>query len=308
MKWRKYLPIIGILLFIYILYKINIINILEEIFNANIYFVLISFIFVFLGLITQTLKWHVIARKQKINIDFRESFNINFISNFYGFITPSKLGTIIRAEYLRKYTGNIGKGLCNFILDKIMDIASVIFIAITFSFIFKDKLDLPIGVFTMMFLGFVLVTLFFISKERSRFVLNFFYRKFLPEKLKDKAKLTFDSFYENIPKKRYFILFFVLNLVNWIIIYFVMYLIGLSLGVNLPFIYFLAILPIGTLVSIIPISVNGLGTREAALIVMFGIFEISKTKVVSMSILSLLIATVIPAIIASFLMFRKKVE
>jgi len=308
MKWKKYLPIIGISLFIYILYKVNLLNIISEISKANPYLILLSFLVVLLGLITQTLKWYTIAKKQKINISFREAFNINFISNFYGFITPSKLGTVIRAEFLKKHTGNIGKGLCNFILDKILDISSVIFIALIFSFIFKDKLDLPIGIFTSIFLAFILITLFFINKKRSKIILNIFYKKFIPRKYKEKAKVTFDSFYENIPKKRYFPIFFILNLLNWIVIYSTMYIIALSLSINLPFIYFLAILPLGTLVAMIPISINGLGTREAAFITLFQLFEVSITKVVSMSILTLLIATIIPSIIASFLIFKKRLD
>jgi len=306
MKLKKWLPIVGIILFIYILWKVNVLNVIIEIFEANVFLLVVSFFLVVLGLVTQTLKWFVIARKQKINVGFAEAFKINFISNFYGFITPSKVGSVIRAEYLKKYNGNIGKGLCNFVLDKILDTSSVIFIVILFSFIFKDKFDVPIGVFTSMFLGFILLTLFFINKKRSKFVLGVFYRRFIPEKMKDRAKGTFESFYENIPAKRYFVFFFLLNLVNWIVIYSVSYVIALSLGIDVPFIYFLAIMPIGTLVAMIPVSINGLGTREAVLISLFGLFEISATKIVSMSILTLLIATIIPAIIASFFIFKRE--
>ncbi len=308
MKWKNYLPIIGVALFIYILIKVNIYNIFREISNANIFFIFLSLIFVLIGLFTQTLKWFVIAKKQKMNLNFKEAFKINFVSNFYGFITPSKIGTIIRVEYLKKYTGNIGKGLCNFILDKILDTASVIFIAILFSYIFKNKFEIPLGIFTSLLFGFILITLFFINKDRSKFFLKIFFRRFVPERMENKARLTFDSFYENIPRKRYFLQFFLLNLINWIVIYFVMYIIALSLNINVPFIYFLAILPIGTLVSMIPISISGLGTREVVLISLFKIFEVSATKVVSMSILTLLITTIIPAIIASFLIFRKNID
>ena len=303
-NWKKYLPIIGIILFVYILIKIDLKEVLIEIKNVEVNFLFISLVFVFIMLFVQTFKWYVIAVFQKIKIPFYDAFKINLISNFYGFVTPSKMGTILRAEYLKKYTGNIGKGLFNFTIDKILDMASIVFIAIVFSFMFRDKLNLPVGIFTAVFLVFVLGTLFFIKKERSEKVLSIFYRYFLPKKMKIKAKMTFDSFYEQVPKKRYFILFFLLNIFNWIIIYLITYFIGLSLGINLSFIYYLAILPIGTIVTMIPISINGIGTREATLISLFALFGVSSAKVFSMSIVGLFFAGILPVIVALFFIWR----
>ena len=44
-NWKKFLPLIGILLFFYILIKINFVNVLEEIKKVNIYFLLITLVF-----------------------------------------------------------------------------------------------------------------------------------------------------------------------------------------------------------------------------------------------------------------------
>lgn len=309
MKLKKYLPIFGILLFIYILVKIDLQAVLSEIQNANIYFLLMTVFLVFVMMLSETIKWFTIARFQNIKIPFSEAFKINMIDNYYGFITPSKVGSVIRAEYLRKYTeGHFGKGLFNFIIDKVMDLSAIIFIAIIFSYNFKDKLDLPIGFFTALFLFFVFGTLFFLKKERSEVILRIIYRKLVPNRFRDQAKSSFESFYDHVPKKRYFILFFLLNLFNWIINYTLAYSVGLSLGINLPFIYYLSILPLATLVSLIPISVAGLGTREATLISLFGLFGITAAKVFSMSIISLLIAGIIPAIVGASYAFIKKLE
>lgn len=307
-NWKKFLPLIGILLFFYILVKINLINVLEEIKKVNIYFLLITLVLLIIMLVVQTFKWHIIAVFQDIKVPFKESFKINLMSNFYGLITPSKLGSVIRAEYLKEYTKNknIGKGLFNFTIDKVLDITSVIFMAILFSFVFKDKISLPLSFFTGLFLLFLLLTLFFIKKERSKIVLRFFYKKFINEKIKNKTKTTFNSFYEHIPKKRYFILFFLLNVISWLFIYLIYYFIGLSLGIKINFLYYMAILPLGTLVSLIPISIGGLGTREAALISLFALFNVSSAKVFSMSVIDYFIVGLIPSIITLFLIWRDK--
>ena len=254
----------------------------------------------------QTLKWFIIARKQKIPVPFKEAIKMNLKSNFYGFITPSKIGAIIRAKYLKKYSGNLEKGICNFTLDKILDIISVMFIALIFSLIFYNKFSifpnysLIIGYLIILFIILIILMFVFINKERSKFFLRIIYRKLIPLKFKKRAKLSFDFFYDNIPKPKYFLGFFFMNIFNWIIIYFITFVIALALNIELNFIYFLAILPIGTLVGLIPITINGWGTREATLIVLFSLFGIDATKVFSMSLLSLFFTALIPAIVSIF--------
>ncbi len=306
-KIKKYLPVIGIFIFLYILIKLDIKKILLEISQAKINFLLIAVLFIFISFVTETLKWFSIARVQKTNISFFQALRINIVSFFYGFITPSKVGGIMRAKYLKEYNNNVGKGVGNFILDKVLDVCSLIFLAILFSFVFKDILPVNFFYYSIALLVSMIIFLFiFFDIKKSRFFLGFFYRKFVPEKWKERAKKEFYSFYEDMPKKRYFFLFFLLNILNWIVIYSISFFIGKSVGINLHFFYFLAILPIATLVAQIPITIAGLGTREATLITLFGLIGIDKTKVFSMSMINLFIGAIIPSIIGLLLIFKRK--
>jgi len=307
-KWRRYLPILGISLFIYILVKIDLKNVVNEIIKADFYYLILAFFLVFVMMISETTKWFTIARLQNIKIPFKEALKINMIDNYYGFVTPSKVGSVIRAEYLKKYTDHFGKGFFTFVIDKIMDLSSLIFIAIIFSYNFKNRLDLPLTFFIFLFLCFILTTLFFIKKERGKIVLKIFYKKIVPEKFIVQAKTNFDSFYDHVPKKRYFILFFLLSSLNWTINYSLTFFVGKSLGINTDFIYYLSIMPLATLVSLIPISIAGLGTKEATLISLFKLFDVPMTKVFSMSLISLFIAGIIPALIGARFAFKKKLN
>lgn len=308
MKIKKYLPIIGILIFLLILLKLDLSEIIKEISRANINFLLIALFLVIASLITQTLKWFSIAKVQMTNVSFVEAFKINLISLFYGFITPSRVGCVVRAEYLKKYNNNkIGKGVNNFVLDKILDLCSLVFLVAVFSFAFKEIFSKSYIYYAVsIFLLLVIILLIFRSKERSGFLLRFFYKRFVPEKFKKKAKEEFYSFYDDMPKKRYFALFFILNLLNWVILYLSAYFIGLSLGINVSIFYFMAIFPIATFVGQLPITISGLGTREATLISLFGLIGVGATKVFSMSIISLLISGIIPSIIGIFLILKNK--
>jgi len=302
-KLKKYLPIIGIVIFAYLLIKLDALKIIKEITNVNIFFLLVALFFSIINILTETMKWFVVARYQKIKVPFFEAVGINLIGGFYGFITPSKVGNIIRAEYLKKYSNDKrGKGISNFVLDKVLDICSLVILIIIFSFVSLKFLSANYLYFFILGLVFLLACLFiFMDKERSRRILKVFY-KLVPEKLKERVKRGFYSFYEDMPKKRYLFLFFSIYIINWIVAYSVMFFIGLSVQINnVSFFYFLAILPIATLVAQIPITISGLGTRELTIIGLFGILGVEATKVFSMSIIGLFIGSIIPAIIGFFL-------
>ena len=72
-NWKKYLPVIGILLFLYILFKVDLRNILFEVRNANVYFLGIAIVLVFVMMLSETTKWFTIARFQNIPIPFKEA-------------------------------------------------------------------------------------------------------------------------------------------------------------------------------------------------------------------------------------------
>lgn len=311
MKLKNYLPIIGIIIFIYLLIKLDISRVFNEVANVKIDLLFIAFFFCFISILMETLKWVVIARYQKINIPFFEAVKINLISSFYGFITPAKVGNVIRVNYLKKYSdNNLGKGIGNFILDRMLDLCSLFFLVAVFSFVFKE-------IFPITFFWYALILLFVssfflliaLNKKISRWMLlkiERFVGGLMSEKFKERAKDNFYSFYEDLPKKRYIILFFLINLANWIVAYSVMWFVGLAVGIDISFFYFLAILPIGTLVAQIPITISGLGTREVTIIGLFGLFGVDATKVFSMSIIALFIGSILPAILGFLLSLINK--
>jgi len=311
MRWKKVvrllLSLIGISIFIWLLIKLNIVKVIQEIESVNWYYLTLASIFVMIFFVTQTIKWFIIARKQKINLSFGEAFRINLVSDFYGFITPAKLGSIIRVDYL-KNKGDTGRGLSNFVIDKVLDLSSLFILAIGFSFIFYEKiissiyLYFIIGIFLLM----IIFSLIFYKKSVSKPFLKFVYRIFIPRKMKEKSRELFDSFYKEMPSLGFLFFALIINLVNWIIDYSAMYFMSLSLGIDIGFIPFLAVLPISTLVAQIPITISGLGTRELTMISLFGLFGVPAIKIFSMSILNIIITNIIPSIIAIPFLFRRE--
>lgn len=205
MKLKKLLPFIGIAIFIYLLFKLNLSNVFNEISNVKINFLLIAVIFAFIGILTETLKWFVVARYQKIKIPFLESVKINLISSFYGFITPAKIGNVIRANYLKKYSNNnLGKGIGNFVLDKILDLLSLVLLAGIFLFIFQEIIPEYLPWLLMAILILITSFLIIMNEKVGKLIFGGMVKIIgwmIPKKWKDRAKESFYSFHEDKPKK-----------------------------------------------------------------------------------------------------------
>jgi uncharacterized membrane protein YbhN (UPF0104 family) len=65
---------------------------------------------------------------------------------------------------------------------------------------------------------------------------------------------------------------------------FCQYMLGIALGLQIPLTIFLLTVPISNVIASIPISINGLGLREASYIVLMGIAGVSKNEAIALSI------------------------
>ena len=308
MKFKKYLPLVGILIFAYLLFRLNVWSILGEIKNTNLFFLSIAMTMVLVSFFTSTLKWFVIARQQKIKVPFEYALKINLMSGFYGFVTPSRIGSMIRIEYLKKFANDrYGKGISNYILEKILDVSSLMILILVSSFFFRKALSMNYFNYALVGVGAIfIVAIVFMNEGRSKMILKIFYMKILPKKIKETAKVGFYSFYEDMPERKFFPIFIIFSLTNWVILYSIFYFIGLSVGINISFFYFLLFMPLTTFIGQIPITINGLGTREAAMISLFGLLGIPGTKIFSMSLINLVINGILPSIIGMLLILRDK--
>jgi len=67
-----------------------------------------------------------------------------------------------------------------------------------------------------------------------------------------------------------------------------MYILALGINIHIPFSYLVFAVTMAGFISLIPISISGIGTRDAALILLFAPFAILKEQAIVFSTLILL--------------------
>ncbi|MFH1249394.1 MAG: lysylphosphatidylglycerol synthase transmembrane domain-containing protein [archaeon] len=298
---KKMFPLIGIILFFYLIVRIGIKTILSKIVNANIWYMLLGISFIVPIILMQSLKWHLILKKQRIKIKFSDSIKLQVISLFYGTVTPARIGSFVKILYLEKKVKNFGKAASSVIIDRFFDLITVAILACIGSIILASNLP-KILVPLIIFSGFIaLAILLIVSKKHGRRIVEFFYEKLTPKTIKQKTRKTFKEFYKSMPKKRDLIIPLILNILNWILIYTQLYIISKAMGMNISYAIAIFIFPISTIISQIPISIGGIGVREASLITLLALFDVPADLVMSTSIVSLIITNILPSIVGMIL-------
>lgn len=311
----KYLPLIGISLFGYIIWSIGAIKILGSLETINIRFFFLSVILLVPLVAIKALKWKILIDSYKNNFTLSKCMSAWFIGYFLGSITPGRLGDLSRAFYLAESNkSSFVKSLTTVVLDRIIDVLILFCLASVGIFALITFYTLQ-GLFFIKFMAlfsfFLIIIFISFKKDFLRLMLKPFFNVFVPEKHKNKVSLNFYEFYEGaisiINKKIRLFSAMVLSLVSWFASIFVYFFIakGLNLDISYPFLVF--IIPISLLLEILPVSFSGLGTREAAFIFLLSFINIPPEAAVSFSI-SILLLNYLNALPGLLLWFKKPIK
>jgi hypothetical protein len=308
MDYKKLLPIIGIILFVYIIINVGVDKIVNAFTIIPFYFFIYGTIPYFLRLIFTSYKWMYIAKKQKMDFSFSYLMKINMISNFYRNVTPGGFGGYIRIFYLRKKSKeSLEKCLVNMLLDIVTGSTSGFLLASIGAIFFLEALP---GVFFVFFVYFILnatALVVFIKKRSGSKILRIFIRPLIPKKYKEKIDKSFESLYEDIPRLRDLVLPYIIEFFIWLVLALQVYIIALPFSLGIPFHEFFLIHTISSAaIMILPVTVGGLGIREGAFVLLLSVYGIAPEIAVVISLCGYIVKTIIPTFAGMILSLRKK--
>ena len=301
-KLKSFLPLIGIFLFIYILNDVGLDKLYHALSGMNIFLLFFSLSIFIPRIFISTYKWKMVAEKQGIHIEFLKMVKINLIGLFYGTVTPLWLGDWIRIFFLKEESScPLGKCASNVIIDQFIEFFSLFILSIFGSFLLIKKFPNLFFLISLFFIFLLAMAIFFMEKNRSKKILGVIYRYFIPSKLKEYMASEFQYFYEDIPPPSYLIKPLLIEIFSYLLFFTQIYMVSLSLSLSIPYLHFVLIYPISSLIGMIPITISGFGTREGALINLLSIYEVAKENAVALSITGYFITIFIPAMIGGLL-------
>lgn len=312
----KIFSIIGLLLFAFLIYKAGIDNILNAFASINISLLIFAFLLNFIVIFLKSEKWRILVESQGFKYPKLKAFLTWIIGLAYGIVTPSRSGELIKIFYLEKQLKMPkSKGLLSTITDRVMDLFSLIIVAFIGSMGIITSIGYQLPIFILSFLassigGFLFFSWVINNKKTFKKILSpinrfseSFYKKIINSY---ENLLSAYNIYIKNPKQLFYSL--LLSIIAWFGVYIQGYIITEAFSLNLSIWQVLSVFPISTLVSILPISIAGLGTREATLTLLLPTLVLADIIPMSMilSIVTIWIPTLIGFLITNNSYLEKK--
>lgn len=292
--FKKYSYILGLIIFAILLSKINLGGIFQNIKNVKLNYLILAFLLAFPLLLSKTLCWNYIKRKQGIKYSFKDSFLMYCSGLYIGILTPGKIGEISKILYLKKDGQSMGKSLVGVVLDRLSDFAFLVsFVLISSLFFFSEfKKESLIAILGIMIL--IIIFWIFIKTGLFRWFLKKLFNNLIPQKYQESWKINFQDFINDVKsfKIKHWLIIFLITALSWTFYYLQTFIIAKGLGIDVPILYLVISVTIAGLITLIPISISGIGTRDAALLTLFIPFSISAEKIIAFSTLILLMSLV----------------
>ena len=305
---------IGILLFLYILLNVNIPVLLEILSNINYFFLAIVILVYFASLLFRVLKWKWITNIISREFSFGDAMISYLVGIAFSTVTPAKMGDILRIFYVRRKDVEYGDAISALVMDRIIDMLMLFLIGIlallTFSWFYGIQV-IPVWIVTLIAAAFIVFVIIIFSRRIMETICIPLMRHLIPARWKDRAMVQFNHYFTGInlllSAPASMAKAVSAGLVSWILPFFYAYFMALALGIDLPLNFFVVIIPIIAIIELLPVSISGIGTRDLALIYLFGLQGVSPEAAVAFSILYLFICYWMIGILV-WLKFPIKVE
>ncbi len=252
------ISIITILIFYLLSSKISFLNSFQIILKANLNFILLSLLFLLLTLFFFMIRWLFIVRTLHPKAKFKDSLISIMCALSLNSVLPSKLGDLFKVYYFKDQ--GISQMLGAVFTERILDIVSLTLLLLIGSLIL-NKL-------TFIYISLSLILMFILS-------VSFLY--IIRKKLRKSTKYSLlknllYSINWIIQRPRKGIILFSLSFLIWFCSITQIYLLFLAVSANVDFLYFSSAIIIVIFVSLIPITIAGMGTRESAILYLFSSF------------------------------------
>ena len=293
----------GPLVFLYILSKIDYQFLFEEIKLLKWHFLILAVGLMIFKITFKALRWRIILLSLNVSISKISALNLYWSGALTGLATPGHFGELIKVYFLKNRGHNVFHSFFSLILDRIIDILTLLIFGFLIFLFFLKNIGVYVISLGLIFL-FIIIFIFLILDQRTFLhkVFNKLFQRFLPVDFSDYSRFSFSKFFKGLKdlKKKEVFYFFAYLIIGWFFYFLSRYLVALSLGLDLSFMTITAISILVAIITALPISIAGLGTREAAVIYFFSLFGLNKEIAV---LFSLLIFTVDILVISLGLIF-----
>lgn len=291
-KWKRLIKFLGPLLYIFLLLKIVDPRLVADLLKGiRIEIVLLSLPLIPIIISIRTYRWWVICKLLKMETSFSGLFQIYYISWFLGALPLSGIAILSKIMYLKEDGKPAGIVATSITIDKLFDILGHLLFAL-FGILYFPKDLLGNNHQWVLYFGILMVivstVLFFggrIWEALRRLIKQYLVKG--GEKLENAPAVDLAELWPSLSVKAVSLILG-LSIFLGLVRSLVLYLLAISVGMYVTFWLMVACRALIGMVNIIPVTINGLGTRDAILLLTLPLSGISKESALALGALAFL--------------------
>jgi uncharacterized protein (TIRG00374 family) len=287
--------VVSLSLLTYLLHKIQPGNFLESIADISPNFILAGACLFLLSNIMGSWLWGMLLKSQGLSIPFYRVWSFYFVGLFFNNFLPANIGgDIVRIYDASKYCKDKSSVFVATFMDRVVGVLAISFLAVVASVYCLDHFRIYLIYLTVV-LGFF-GTLFVVLSILDRRILVLFEKPFKLVKafdLERRVVKLFDQLHSYREKVPLLMKVLAVAIGIQVLRVYVHYLVARSLGISISPAYFFLFVPVLAVLSALPISINGLGVREGAGVVLFGLAGVANHDAFSIEFMTYLVGVAI---------------
>ena len=258
---------------LYLLYrKIPLNDVKEVLFSLETWYLVPIVVLLFVNTMLSALKWQLFLRADNVHISLATLTGTYMIGNFYNMFLPSNIGGDSYRIYdvARKSREGV-RSAASVFADRVSGFVALVILGLLSSVVVSSRFAEPLlflgPLLILVLLVLMLVALYKQPPFRMFLRLTRLDRSTIVRRLTDKFFLSFACYGAD---RRLLVQVMAISFAFQGSVICIVYLLALSIHATIPFIYFSAFVPLIALMEVLPLSINGIGLRDAGYVFFFG--------------------------------------
>lgn len=235
-----------------------------------------------------TFRWRMLMRPLMPALSLARLFGIYCIGLFFNLAFPTVVGgDLVKMYYAGKPSGRFAGSFAATFLDRDAGMLAMMAIACTATLFHRVQIPgLPVVfVIWAVSVAFVVANLFLFAPQLHAAFTALLHRVGV-SRIAGKVEAVFRAFKVMARNPGALSGALLISFVNQLLVMSVTWIVAKGLGLDIPFRYVLIFVPVITLISMIPVSFNGMGLREYASVSLFGAIGLDREACLALGLLS----------------------
>jgi len=269
----------------YLLSRTDLVNIWSSLKSANYFWVICAFSLHLTGYLFSILRWQLLLSAQRVKVPLLSLLSYYIVGTFFNNFLPTTIGgDTVRAYDTIRYSHSGVKSFTVVLVERITGVIALVAIA-TLALLVEIRIvgNIPLIWVSVLVLLIMISGITLVIQPRVAEKIGGVFNLPLLNKIKAKAKEAHQAIVVYKKEKARFwgnMVYAFLLQINVILHY---YFISLALGLRINPMHFFLIIPIITVLLMVPVSINGIGVRENVFVIFLAKFGVNAASAIALS-------------------------